>query len=58
MIEIGKGSKVKYELDKKSGLIKVYLPSIYPNASVTIDVFIANLCGGLKSLILCSINFF
>jgi inorganic pyrophosphatase len=23
VIEIGKGSKVKYELDKKSGLIKV-----------------------------------
>lgn len=25
MIEIGKGSKVKYELDKKSGLIKVVI---------------------------------
>jgi hypothetical protein len=24
VVEIGKGSKVKYELDKKSGLIKVY----------------------------------
>jgi inorganic pyrophosphatase len=23
VVEIGKGSKVKYELDKKSGLIKV-----------------------------------
>lgn len=26
MVEIGKGSKVKYELDKTSGLIKVWLP--------------------------------
>lgn len=27
MIEIPKGSKVKYELDKKTGLIKVYIIS-------------------------------
>jgi inorganic pyrophosphatase len=25
VVEIGKGSKVKYELDKKSGLIKVFV---------------------------------
>ena len=25
VVEIGKGSKVKYELDKKTGLIKVML---------------------------------
>jgi inorganic pyrophosphatase len=29
VIEIGKGSKVKYELDKKSGLIKVKLKSLH-----------------------------
>ncbi|KAK2404656.1 soluble inorganic pyrophosphatase [Trifolium repens] len=28
VVEIGKGSKVKYELDKKSGLIKFYCVSI------------------------------
>ncbi|CAL0313284.1 unnamed protein product [Lupinus luteus] len=35
VIEIGKGSKVKYELDKKSGLIKVdrilYSSVVYPH---------------------------
>jgi inorganic pyrophosphatase len=35
VVEIGKGSKVKYELDKKSGLIKVdrilYSSVVYPH---------------------------
>lgn len=30
VIEIGKGSKVKYELDKASGLIKVTMHAINP----------------------------
>ena len=35
VVEIGKGSKVKYELDKKTGLIKVdrilYSSVVYPH---------------------------
>lgn len=44
MVEIGKGSKVKYELDKKSGLIKVrfrfsyfHCPSSIPYALMCLE---------------------
>ena len=45
MVEIGKGSKVKYELDKKTGLIKVCMV-LYPVASFLLSVvnFIFALC--------------
>jgi inorganic pyrophosphatase len=33
VIEIGKGSKVKYELDKKSGLIKVTVKMMFSSAA-------------------------
>jgi len=38
VVEIGKGSKVKYELDKKSGLIKVWFRFSYFH-SICFDVF-------------------
>lgn len=45
VIEISKGSKVKYELDKKSGIIKVYVSSTTPFHSGKIDItYIMDIC--------------
>ena len=44
-MEIGKGSKVKYELDKKTGLIKVMIKfSLFMVALVKLKILVLNFC--------------
>lgn len=56
VIEIGKGSKVKYELDKASGLIKVWIPVFllieFPDLSIPIFRFFHSMHNSIKGFLL------